>query len=81
LNLTGRWREFHNEELYDLYSSSNIIRKGEIGHVARMGEMRKSYKMLVGKPEVIPLWRTRRRWEDNIKVYVKEAVTARTAFS
>ena len=38
------------------------------GHVARMGERRGVYRILVGKPEGrIPLGRPRRRWEDNIK--------------
>ena len=38
------------------------------GHVARMGERRGVYKILVGKPEgKRPLGRPRRRWEDNIQ--------------
>jgi hypothetical protein len=44
--VTGEWRQFHNKELHDLYSSPSIIRiiksrwmRGE-GHVARMGEKR-----------------------------------------
>jgi hypothetical protein len=47
----------HNEELHNLYSSTNIIRqiKSRImrwaGHVARMGEERKVYRGLVGKPK------------------------------
>jgi hypothetical protein len=42
------------------------------GHVARIGEMRKAYKILVGKPEgKKPLGRSRRRLEDNIKTCVK----------
>jgi hypothetical protein len=55
--VTGEWRKFHSEELHNLYSSPDIIRQvksGRIkwaGHVARMGEERKVYKVLVGKPE------------------------------
>ena len=51
------WRKLHNEELNDLYSSPNIVRviKSRImrwaGHVARMGEWRGVYRVLVGKPE------------------------------
>jgi len=45
------------------------VRKRWAGHVARMGEKRGVYKILVGKSEGnIPLWRPRRRWEDNIKM-------------
>jgi hypothetical protein len=55
--LTGEWRKLHNEELQNLYSSPDIIRQIKsrrmrwAGHVARMGEERKLYKVLVGKPE------------------------------
>jgi hypothetical protein len=43
------------------------------GHVASMGEMRNAYKILVEKPEgKKPLGRHRRRWEENIKMEVKE---------
>jgi len=55
--VTGKWRILHNEELNNLYSSPNIVRviksrrMGWAGHVARMGEEREVYKVLVGKPE------------------------------
>jgi hypothetical protein len=43
------------------------------GHVARMGETRKAYRILVGKPEgKRPLGRPRRRWVDNIKIDLRE---------
>jgi len=73
--VTGEWRKLHNEELNDQYCSSNIVRaikSGRMrwaGHVARMGERRGIYRVLVGKPECKrPLGRPRRRWEDNIKM-------------
>jgi hypothetical protein len=63
----------HNEELHNLYSSPDIIRQVKsrrmrwAGHVARMGEGRNVYRVLVGKPEgKRPLGRPRRRWEDGI---------------
>jgi hypothetical protein len=55
--VTGEWRKLHNEELRDLYSSASIIRISTMGrmtsagHVARMGEKRNAYRLLVGKPE------------------------------
>jgi hypothetical protein len=67
------WRKLHNDELHSLYSSPNIVRviisrrTRWAGHVARMGEGRGVYKVLVGRPEdKRPLGRPRRRWEDNI---------------
>jgi hypothetical protein len=77
--VTGGWKKLHNEELHDLYSSPNIIRiimSGRIrwgGHVARMGEKRNAYRLLVGKPEgKKPLGRPTRRWADNIKIDLLE---------
>jgi hypothetical protein len=72
--VTGEWRRLHNEELNDLYSSPNTIqviksrRMRWAGNVARMGEGRGAYRILVGKPEGRPLGRPRHRWEDNIKM-------------
>ena len=43
------------------------------GHVAKMDEGRSPFKMLTGKPTgKIPLWRPRRRWEDNIRMDLEE---------
>jgi hypothetical protein len=67
--VTGEWRKLHNEELRDLHSSPSIIgiiksrRIRWAGHVARMGEKRSVYMLLVGKPEgKRPLGRPRHRW-------------------
>jgi hypothetical protein len=55
--VTGEWRRLHNEEFNDLNSSSNIIqviklrRMCWVGHVARIGEKRGAYRILVGRPE------------------------------
>jgi len=77
--VTGEWRKLNTEELNDLYFSPNIVRvikKGRMrwaGYVARMGEGRCVYRVLVRKPEgKRPLGRTRRRWEDNIKMDLQE---------
>ena len=77
--ITGEWRKLHNAELYALYSSPNIIRSLKsrrlrwAGHVARMEQSRNAYKVLVGRPEgKRPLRRSRRRWEDNIKMDLRE---------
>jgi hypothetical protein len=77
--VTGEWRKLHNEELHNFYSSPDIIRQVKsrrmrwAGHVACMGEERKLYKDLVGKPEgKSPLGRRRRRWEDGIRMDHRE---------
>jgi hypothetical protein len=73
--VTGEWRKLHDEELRDLYSSPSIIRiiKSQrmrwAGQVARMGEMRNAYRLLVGKLEGK---RPRRRWVDNIRMDLGE---------
>ena len=72
-------RKLHNEELNDPYSSPNIVRVIKsrrmrwVGHVARMGERRGVYRVLVWKPEgKRPLGRPRRRWQDNTKMDLQE---------
>jgi hypothetical protein len=75
----GEWRKLHSGELHNLYLSPDIIRQiksrsmGWAGHVARMGEGRNLYRVLVGRPEgKRPLERSRRRWEDGIKMDLRE---------
>ena len=77
--ITGQWRNVHNAELHALYSSPNIIRNLKskrlrwAGYVARMEKFRNAYRVLVGKPESKkPLGRPKRRWEDNIKMDLRE---------
>jgi hypothetical protein len=77
--VTEEWRKLHNKELHILYSSPNIIRQIKsrrmrwAGHVARMAEERNAYKVLMGKPEgERPLGRPRRRWEDGIRMDLRE---------
>jgi hypothetical protein len=74
----GLWRKLHNDELHSLYSSPKIVRviKSKrirwAGHVARMGEGRGVYRVLVGRSEgKTPLGRCRYRWEDNIKMELR----------
>jgi hypothetical protein len=76
--VAGGWRRLHNEELHKLYALPNIKRviKSRIRwmeRVTRLGETINLYKILVGRPEEKrPLRRPRRRWEDNIKVNLRE---------
>jgi hypothetical protein len=70
------WRK---EELHNLHSSPDIIRQVNsrrmrwAGHVARIGEYKKVYKVLVWKPEgKRPLGRPRRKWEDGIRMHLRE---------
>ncbi|KAJ4435817.1 hypothetical protein ANN_18436 [Periplaneta americana] len=77
--VTGEWRKLHNAELHALYTSPDIIRNIKsrrlrwAGHDARMGESRNAYRVLGGRPEgKRPLRRPRRRWEDNIKMDLRE---------
>jgi hypothetical protein len=77
--VTRHWRKLRNEEFHNLHSSPNIIRMIKswrmrwARHVARMGETRNAYRIMVGKPEgKRPLGRPRRRWVDNIKIDLRE---------
>jgi hypothetical protein len=77
--VTGEWRKLYSGELRYLCFSPHIIRqiKSKImkwaGYVARMGERRNVYRVLVGKPEgKRPLGRPRRRWRDGIKMELKK---------
>jgi hypothetical protein len=55
--VTREWRKLHNRELSDLYSSLNIVpviksrRMRCAGHIERMGERRRVYRVLLVKPE------------------------------
>jgi hypothetical protein len=75
----GSWRKLHNDELHSLYSSPNIVRVIKsrrmrwAGHVARRRKGRSVYRILVGRPEgKKSLGRPRRRWEDNVKMDLRE---------
>jgi hypothetical protein len=73
------WRKVHNDELHNLYSSPNIVRVIKsrrmrwAGHVVCMEEGIGVYRVLVGRPKgKRPLGRARCRWEDNIKLDLRE---------
>jgi hypothetical protein len=77
--VTGGWRKLHNEELHNLYSSLSIIRMIKsrrmrlAGNIARMGEKRNAYSILVGTPEgKRPLGRPKCMWVDNIKMDLRK---------
>jgi hypothetical protein len=77
--VTGEWRKLHNGELHNLYSLPDIIRQIKsrrmrwVGHMARRGEGRNVYRVLVGKPEGKRLpGRPRCRWEDGIKMDIRK---------
>ena len=77
--VTGEWWRLRNEELIHLYPSPNIVRVIKsrrmrwAGYVARMGEKRRVYRVLVGKPEGRrPLGKPRRRCVDNIRMDIQE---------
>ena len=80
-DVTGERRKLHDEELNDLYFIPNIIRVVNsrrmrwVGRVARMGERRGAYRVLVGKREGEgPFGRSRLSWEDNIKMNLQEVL-------
>jgi hypothetical protein len=77
--VTDGWKKLHNAELHGLYCLPTIIRMMKArrmrwaGHVARMGDVRRAYKILVGRPEGRrPLGRPRRRWEDKVKMDLRK---------
>jgi hypothetical protein len=77
--VNGSWRKLHNDELHSLYSSPNIVRVIKsrrvrwTGHVARTGEGRGVYRVLVGSLEgKRRLGRPMHSWEDNIKMDLRE---------
>jgi hypothetical protein len=82
------WRKLHNDELHNLYSSPNnvrVIKSRRVrwaGHVARMEEGRGIYRILIGRLKgKRPLGGPRRRWEDNIKLELRQGSMRRTGFS
>ena len=78
-NAYREWRRLHSEELHNLYRSFNIVRVIEYrrlkwaGHVARMEEGRSAFKILTDIPTgKRHLGKSRLRWEDNIRMDLKE---------
>jgi len=76
--VTGEWRKLHSEELNDLYCSQNTVRVIKrrrmrwAGHIARMGGQAYTGFWWGNPREKRPLGRPRRRWEDNIKMDLRE---------
>jgi hypothetical protein len=77
--VTEGWRKLHDEELYNLCFSPHIIRvirsrrMRMVGHIVHMGEVKNLYIIFVRKPEgKRPLGRLRYRWEDNIRMDLRE---------
>ena len=72
----GEWRRLHIEELHSLYRSPKIVKVIKsrklrwADHVARIEEGRSAFHILTGKQR--PLGRPRHRWEDNIRMDLKE---------
>jgi hypothetical protein len=67
--VTGEWRKLHNKELHNLLSIIRMIKPRKmrwIGHVARMGEKRDAYVLVVKPKGTRPLGRPRRRWADAV---------------
>ena len=78
-DITGERRKAHNAELHALFSAPNIIRNLKsrrlrwAGHVPCTEQSKNAYTILVGKPEgKRALGRPRRRWEDTIKMDLRE---------
>jgi hypothetical protein len=78
--ITGKWKRLHNGSFLPiLYSSPDIIRQIKsrrmrwAGHMARMGEGRNMYRVLVGKPKgKRSLVSPRRSWENGLKMDLRE---------
>jgi hypothetical protein len=77
--VTEEWSKLHDEKLNGLYSLPNLVRVIKsrrlrwAGHVARMGEGRGVYRVLVGTSEGKRLLgRPRHKWEDNVRIDLRE---------
>jgi hypothetical protein len=76
--MTADWSKLHNEELHNLYSSSNLIkvvksrRMRWARYVKRMGKTKNAYRIFGKSEGKRPLGKPRRRWVDDIKVDLRE---------